>query len=52
MRDINAGYSLAEQNANAGFAFIESYANDHIGSEEKASMVIADLNRRCVELFC
>lgn len=51
LRDINAGYNLAEKYANGGFQFIEGELNDHIGSEEKANMVIAELNKKYEELF-
>lgn len=51
LRDINAGYSLAEKYANGGFQFIEGELNDHIESEEKANTVIAELNKRYEQYF-
>lgn len=51
LRDINAGYNLMEQYANGGFQLIEGELRDHIGSEEKANMVIAELNDRYVSIF-
>lgn len=51
LRDINEGYDLAESYANAGFQLIEGDLNDRIDSEEKANMIVFDLNKRYLELF-
>lgn len=51
LRDTNAGYDLAERYANGGFQFIEGELDDRIDSEEKANMVVADLNKRYDKLF-
>lgn len=50
LRDKNAAYKIAEEYANSGFNFIESDL-DNMDSEEKANLIIADLNARYEKIF-
>lgn len=51
LRNRNAAYALAEKYANGGFHLIKGDLHDHISSEEKANMIIAELTERHMELF-
>lgn len=51
LRDVNAGYSYMEEYANSGFRLIEGDLDSHLDSEEKANLIIADLDGRYEKWF-
>ena len=51
LRDINSSFALLEQYANGGFQLIEGEILDKMETEEKANLVIADLNKRYEKIF-
>jgi len=51
LRDVNAGYSYMEEYANGGFNLIEGDLDSRLDSEEKANLIIAELDGRYEKWF-